>query len=143
MSDPRVAMAMWGAFAALSTTLFLLAAVLALRVRLLNRLTQERDVTAFWIPLIARCAESSQATLPPLKPRDADDFVLLWCRAMDPLDAESQARLREMATRLGADKHARRMLESRSMRRRLVATVALDRKSTRLNSSHVEISYAV
>lgn len=125
MSDLRVAAAMWGAFAALSTTLFLLAAVLALRVRLLNRLTQERDVTAFWIPLIARCAESTPATLPPLKPRDADDFVLLWCRAMDPLPVEPQERLRDMARRLGAEKHARRMLQSRSTRRRLVATVAL------------------
>src|SRR6185503_20121423 len=125
MPDPRVAMAMWGAFAALSTTLFLLAAVLALRVRLMNRLSQERDVTAFWIPLIARCAEASPTTLPPLKPRDADDFVLLWCRAMDPLQGEPRNRLREMAARLGADKHARRMLQSRSTRRRLVATVAL------------------
>ena len=120
MSDFRVVVAMWGAFAALSTTLFLLAAVLALRVRLLNRLTLESDVTAFWIPLIARCAETRPATLPPLKPRDADDFVLLWCRAMDPLAAEPQERLRDMALRLGADKHARRMLQSHSMRRRLV-----------------------
>jgi hypothetical protein len=125
MSDLRVAVAMWGAFAALSTTLFLLAAVLALRVRFLHRLAQERDVTRFWIPLIARCAEITPATLPALKPRDADDFVLLWCRAMDPLRGDAQVRLRDMACRLGADKHARRMLRSRSMRRRLVATAAL------------------
>lgn len=125
MPDLRVAIAMWGAYAALAATLVLLAAVLAMRVRFIHRLSRERDVAAFWIPLIARCAETSTATLPALKKRDADDFVLLWCRAMDPLQSEAQDRLRDMARRLGADRHARRMLDSRSMRRRLVATAAL------------------
>ncbi len=115
---------MWGAYAALAVTLVLLAAVLAMRVRLLHRLTRERDAATFWIPLIARSAEAGAATLPALG-NDADDFVLLWCRAMDPLSGEAQDRLRDMARRLGAERHARRMLQSRSMRRRLVATAAL------------------
>lgn len=125
MPELRVALAMWGAYAALAVTLVLLAAVLAMRVRFLSRLSHERDAASFWIPLIARCAEASVSALPPLKKHEADDFVLLWCRAMDPLESDAQERLREMARRLGADKHARRMLQSRSTRRRLVATAAL------------------
>jgi HEAT repeat protein len=124
-SDPHVGVALWSAFAALAATLVLLAAVLALRVRLLHRLARERDAAAYWIPLIARCTDSRPATLPPLRRRDADDFVLLWCRAMDSLRGQSLENLRDMAHRVGADKHARRMLQSRSHRRRLVATVAL------------------
>ena len=123
--EPRVAAALWSAFAALGATLVLLAAVLAMRIRLLRRLARERDTAAYWIPLIARCTDARPATLPPLKRRDADDFVLLWCRAMDSLRGESLENLRDMALRVGADKHARRMLQSRSLRRRLVATVAL------------------
>ena len=72
---------MWSAFAALAVTLVLLAAVLAMRVRLLRRLARERGAAARWIPWIARCAEEVAATLPRLSRRDADHFVLLWCRA--------------------------------------------------------------
>jgi HEAT repeat protein len=125
VSDPRVTAALWSAFVALTVTLVLLAGVLAMRVRLLHRLGREQDVAAYWIPLIARCADSMPATLPSLKRRDADDFVLLWCRTQESLHGPSRERLREMARRLGADNHARRMLQSRSQRRRLIATVAL------------------
>jgi hypothetical protein len=124
-SDPHVRTAMWSAIASLAVTLTLLAAVLAMRVRLLRRLARERDAAAFWIPLIARCAESCTTTLPRLRRRDADDFVLLWCRAQDSAHGQSHEQLREMARRLGADVHVRRMLRSKSLRRRLLATVAL------------------
>ena len=123
--DPHVRAALWSACAALAVTLVLLAAVLAMRVRLLRRLGREREVAARWIPLIARCTESGAVTLPPLSRRDADDFVLLWCRAQDSVRGQSQNHLREMARRMGADDHARRMFRSRSLRRRLVGTVAL------------------
>jgi HEAT repeat protein len=125
VSDPHVRAALWSAFAALAVTLVLLAAVLAMRVRLLARLARERDAAARWIPLIARCTETASATLPRLSRRDADHFVLLWCRAQDSLRGQSQDHLREMAHRLGADVHVRRMFRSNSLRRRLVATAAL------------------
>jgi len=118
-------MATWGAAVALAVTLLLLAIVLVMRIRLLRRLARERDIATFWIPLIARCTENGAATLPPLKRRDADHFVLLWCRAQDSVRGLSRERLREMAQRLGADEHARRMLRSRSQRRPLIGTVAL------------------
>ena len=125
VSDPHVRAALWSAGAALAVTLVLLAAILAIRVRYLWRLGCERDAAALWIPLIARCTDSVAANLPPLSRRDADHFVLLWCRAQDSLRGASQDHLREMARRLGADVHARRMFRSRSLRRRLVGTVAL------------------
>ena len=116
---------MWSAGAALAVTVVLLAAVLAMRARLLYRLARERDTAARWIPLIARCTESGAAALPALSRRDSDHFVLLWCRAQDSLRGQSRERLREMSRRLGADIHARRMYRSRSLRRRLVGIVAL------------------
>jgi len=88
-------------------------------------MARERDAAALWIPLIARYMEPRLDTLPPLQRRDADHFVLLWCRAQDSVRGQSQDHLREMARRLGADAHARRMFRSRSLRRRLVGTVAL------------------
>ena len=124
-ADPHVSAALWSAYAALAVTLLLLAAILAIRVRYLSRLGSERDAASLWIPLIARCTDASAANLPPLRRRDADHFVLLWCRAQDSLRGESPEHLREMARRLGADVHARRMFRSRSLRRRLVGTVAL------------------
>ena len=125
VSDPHVSVALWSAGAALAVTLFLLAAILAIRVRYLSRLGSERDAASLWIPLIARCTDSGTADLPALRRRDADHFVLLWCRAQDSLRGLSQAHLRDMARRLGADVHARSMFNSRSLRRRLVGTVAL------------------
>ena len=116
---------MWSAFAALAVTLVLLAAVLAMRMRHLSRLARERDAAARWIPLIAQCTETPSTKLPRLSRRDADHFVLLWCRAQDSLRGQSQDHLREMAHRLGVDVHVRRMFGSNSLRRRLVATVAL------------------
>jgi len=125
VSDPFVRAALWSAGAALAVTFALLAAILTVRVRLLRRMARERDAAALWIPLIARYMEPRLDTLPPLQRRDADHFVLLWCRAQDSVRGQSQDHLREMARRLGADAHARRMFRSRSLRRRLVGTVAL------------------
>ena len=124
-SEPQVAVALWLSAGALALSVILIAAVLALRVRFLNRVGRERDSAAFWIPLIARCAENPAGALPLLKRGAADDFLLLWCRAQDSLRGESRDNLREMANRLGVDDHARRMLRSRSLRKRLIATVAL------------------
>jgi hypothetical protein len=124
-SDPHVRAALWSALAALAATVALLAAILTIRIRGWQRLAGERHTASLWIPLIARCTDSGAAHLPPLRRRDADHFVLLWCRAQDSLRGPSQQHLREMARRLGADVHARRMFRSRSLRRRLVGTVAL------------------
>jgi hypothetical protein len=125
VSDPHAKVALWSAAAALAVTVALIVAILAMRVRYWRRLRVERDAASFWIPWIARCTDSVAADLPALDRRDADHFVLLWCRAQDSLRGESQELLREMARRLGADVHARWMFRTRSLRRRLVGTVAL------------------
>lgn len=125
VSDPHVRAALWSAVAALAAAIALIAAILAMRVRYWRRLAVERDAASLWIPWIARCTDSDAAHLPPLRRRDADHFVLLWCRAQDSLRGQSQENLRGMARHLGADVHARRMFRSGSLRRRLVGTVAL------------------
>jgi hypothetical protein len=130
-SDPHVPAALWCAFGALAAALTLLAATAVMRIRLLRRLARDRHAAARWNPLLARCAEAVPADLPRLSGRDADDFLLLWCRAQESLRGEAQERLREMARRLGVEAHARRLLHSRTLRRRLLGTVALGLLQTR------------
>lgn len=125
VSDPLLAAALWTACGALAATTALLCAIAVMRWRLLRRLDQERVAAAVWNPLLAECAESVPATLPPLRAREAELFVILWCRAQESLRGEAQVHLRDMAMRLGALAHVHRLLRSRKLRLELLALVAL------------------
>jgi HEAT repeat protein len=103
----------------------LLAALAIIRWRLLRRLARERVAAARWNPLLAQCAEGAPAELPPLRTREAEFFVLLWCRAQESVRGEAQEHLRGMALRLGAGRHMHRLLRSRKLRLELLALVAL------------------
>jgi HEAT repeat protein len=63
--------------------------------------------------------------LPRLRAREAEFFVILWCRAQESLRGEAQQHLRDMALRLGAGRHMHRLLRSRKLRLELLALVAL------------------
>jgi len=78
-----------------------------------------------WNPLLAQCADEVPASLPRLRWRDRVRFLLLWCNAQESLRGESQERLLQMARRLDAETHARRLLGSNTLSRRLLAVVAL------------------
>lgn len=125
VSDPLLAAALWTACGALAATALLLVAIAAIRWRLLRRLAAERIAAARWNPLLAQCAEGVPAVLPRLRAREAEFFVILWCRAQESLRGEAQEHLRHMAMRLGAAKHVHRLLRSRKLRLELLALVAL------------------
>ena len=124
-SDPLARAALWAAAAALIAAFGFFCGVVVFRLRLLRRLDLDRRTTALWNPLLAQCAEQVPESLPPLEARDARRFLLLWCRAQESLRGEAQERLREMARRLGAEAHARRLLGSRNLSWRLLAVVSL------------------
>jgi hypothetical protein len=125
VSDPLLTAALWAACGALAATGMLLAAMAIIRWRLLRRLARERLAAAQWNPLLAQCAEGVPAQLPPLRAREAEFFVLLWCRAQESVRGEAQEHLRGMALRLGAGPHMHRLLRSRKLRLELLALVAL------------------
>ena len=125
VSDPLLAAALWTGCGALVATSALLVAIAAMRVRLLRRLERERRVAALWNPLLAQWASGVREPLPPLRRRDAESFLLLWCRAQESLRGEAQAHLREMARRLGVEAWTARLLRSRRIDRRLLALVTL------------------
>jgi hypothetical protein len=124
-SDPLASIALWGSAAALIVTAVLLVAVVLTRIRLLRRLALDRRAAALWNPLLAQCAYDTPASLPKLRARDRVRFLLLWCHAQESLRGEVQEHLREMARRLDVETHARRLLGSNRLPRRLLAVVAL------------------
>ena len=103
----------------------LLCAVVLTRIRLLRRLALDRRAAALWNPVLAQCVDEVPVSLPRLRGRDRVRFLLLWCHAQESLRGEAQERLREMARRLDAETHARRLLGSNQLPRRLLAVVAL------------------
>jgi hypothetical protein len=124
-SDFMLAAALWTACGALVATFALLVAIGIMRVRLLRRLERERRIAALWNPLLAQCASGVPDPLPRLRRRDAEFFLLLWCRAQESLRGEAQAHLREMARRLGVEAWTGRLLRSRRVDRRLLGLVTL------------------
>lgn len=125
ISDPLLGAALWLSVGALALTAILLVVIVALRVKLLQRLACQREAAARWNPLLAQCTQDVPAILPPLPRREREFFLALWCKAQESLRGEAQEHLREMARRLGAVPLAMRMLNSLSARRRLLALVTL------------------
>lgn len=125
VSDPLVAAALWTAYAALAATATLLLVVGFIRIRLVRRLARERQGAEVWNPLLAQCIDRVPDALPRLRRRDADVFLVLWCRAQESLRGQAQQHLREMARRLGIRDIARSMLLSGKLRLELLALITL------------------
>jgi hypothetical protein len=102
----------------------LLGAVLT-RLVLRRRLALERRAAAFWNPVLAQCAAELPSSLPRIRRRDARRFLALWCHAQESLRGLAQERLRALARRLGAETHARRLLGSNMLQRRMLGVVSL------------------
>lgn len=125
VSDPLLAGALWLALAVLVATGALLAVTIVIRWRLLRRMARERRTADLWNPLLAQCAERVPGPLPVLPARDAESFLVLWCRAQESLRGEAQAELREMGRRLRLQELARQLLGSRKLRLKLLALITL------------------
>ncbi|HET7669811.1 MAG TPA: HEAT repeat domain-containing protein [Burkholderiales bacterium] len=124
-SDPLLAAALFTGLGALVASATLLAFIAITRARLLRRLAREEALAEQWHPLFAECAEQVPDPLPHLRERDAPVFLLLWCRAQESVRGDAQARLADLARRVGAEAYAHRMLRTRSLHQQLLALVTL------------------
>jgi len=111
--------------AAAGCSLVLLALVGVLRVRLLRREARTRAATERWNPLIAECTERVPEQLPPLSPREAKPFLMLWCRAAESLRGAAHDNLREMARAMGVPALAEEMSRSPNVPTQLLGVVAV------------------
>ena len=95
--------------------------------RFLNRLRTRRQdrIESVWLPILVAETSEVPADLPPLERRDLIPFLILWNQLQESFTGEVTSRLNEVARRVGADVQARRMLEQRSLRRRLLAVSTL------------------
>jgi HEAT repeat protein len=102
-----------------------------LRLRLLYRLSRERLLEARWLPLLAECTLQVPSPIPPLAKRDTEAFLVLWCRTQESVRGDAQARLRELGRRVGVEAQAERLFGARSLRRRILGTIALGHVGSR------------
>ena len=95
------------------------------RLRNSVRAKQQQRIEDLWLPILV--AESAEVpdVLPPLDAGDVIPFLTLWNQLQESFTGDITRRLNEVARRVGADAAARRMLEQRSLRRRLLAVSTL------------------
>ena len=124
-SDPFVAAALVTGLAALASSGAFLLAIIAMRVRLLRRLRRRQALETLWQPILAETTMQLPAAIPPVGKADAEEFLVLWCRAQESVRGEAQARLAELGRRVGIEPHAERLFRARSARRRVLGTIAL------------------
>lgn len=123
-SDPLLRAALWIGTGAFASSIALVFVVLALRLSLRRRQERGRRIAQRWQPLLAECALQVPETSVPLRRGEASIFLRLWCQAQESLRGQAQGNLVELATRIGAPAHVRRLLDGRSTRRHLLALVA-------------------
>jgi HEAT repeat protein len=124
-SDPLVLAALWSGVGALIATGVLVLAIIAARIALILRQRVERRAAARWNPLIAQCAEQTPQSIPALRRRDVETFLVLWCRAQESLRGAAQDNLRALAYRLELGSRVQQLQRSGTARLELLALVAL------------------
>jgi hypothetical protein len=107
-------------------TLLLAAQVLVMRSLLIVRLKRRDQFLKLWEPLLFSALEGEgPSRLPRVKPADLFTFLSLWNHLQDSLLDDGADRLNDVAERLGLRATARRMLQRRSHRHRLMAIATL------------------
>jgi hypothetical protein len=125
-SDPWLATAVVVAASAFIFALLLLAGMMALRIArvLRDRRTARREGP--WREALHRAIEEgSRAKMPAIAASDLPEFLALWNRLQESLRGDASRRLADLLSRHGFAERVLAMLGSGSLRRRLVATVAL------------------
>lgn len=95
------------------------------RLRNLRRTKQQDRIEDRWLPILVAESAEVPADLPPLDAADVIPFLILWNQLQESFTGDITRRLNEVARRVGAHVAARRMLEQRSLRRRLLAVSTL------------------
>lgn len=85
------------------------------------RTRQQQRLESLWLPILVAETAEVPDVLPPLHPGDAIQFLTLWNQLQESFTGDITRRLNEVARRAGADVQARRMLEQRNLRGRLLA----------------------
>ncbi|MFN7087510.1 MAG: HEAT repeat domain-containing protein [Burkholderiales bacterium] len=124
-SDPLLALAFWTGIGAIVIALLMLAAVFALRVRLVFRQRREQRFIACWRPLFIQCIDSVPEQLPPVATADRYIFLRLWNHYHESLRGQASHNLNLLAAATGMDAVARDMILERSVRLRLIAVTSL------------------
>jgi HEAT repeats len=123
--DPLLALVFWTGIGAIILSLFMLATVFALRIRLVLRQRREQRFMALWQPLFAQCVDSMPERLPPLAKADHYTFLMLLNHYYESLRGSATHNLNLFAIATGLDVVVRDMLMHRNMRARLIAVTTL------------------
>lgn len=124
-SDPLLALVFWTGIGVIILSLFMLAAVFALRIGLVLRQRREQRFMARWQPLFAQCMDSVPERLPPLAKADRYTFLKLLSHYHESLRGSATHNLNLLAIATGMDVVARDMLVDRNMRARMIAVATL------------------
>lgn len=127
-SQAVVWIAFWGGVSVIALTLVLLAAILLVRAIQMVKEARHQKVVEEWRPMLICSLDprgDAPERVPRLRKRDAIPVLLLWNYYQQSLRGESVAGLNDIARRGGFAEAARQLLDSRSVRRRLLAVETL------------------
>jgi HEAT repeat protein len=137
-SDPFVAAATLTGLAALASSFVLFGAIVFMRMRLLVRVSRQRKLELRWHPLLAQSVLQVPTNIPPIAGHDAENFMVLWCRAQESVRGDARERLARLGEQVGLEAHALRLFTARSPRRRLLATITLGHLRNRQRTRDME-----
>ncbi len=95
------------------------------RLRNRIRMLQQDRIERVWLPILVAETAEAQETLPAIPAGDMLPFLTLWNQLQESFTGDITGRLNEVARRVGADRYARRTLDRRSLRGRLLAVSTL------------------
>lgn len=125
-TDPFLAAALWIGLAASALIMVLILQIVGLRLRLRARQRRSAAVTARWRPVVNAVLAGERPTgLPSLTRGEEADFFKLWLHFQASLRGEARASLNWLATDLGCERLALRMLARGDRGERLLAILAL------------------
>ncbi|MBM3341898.1 MAG: hypothetical protein FJY56_07280 [Betaproteobacteria bacterium] len=125
IADPVLRFAALTAAGAVALVVVLIAAILLVRAARKLGEWRARRLARDWRPVLAQCAVAAPETFPTLRARERYTFLDLWNHHYELLRGEAQHHLRVLARGVGIAPFARRLLQSRSMRQRLIAMTTL------------------
>jgi hypothetical protein len=105
--------------------LVLVAQLFLARLRNSRRTRRQDRIERTWLPILVAETAEVPDELPRLDANDLIPFLTLWNQLQESFTGDITQRLNEVARRVGADAQARRMLERRSLRQRLLAVSTL------------------
>jgi len=126
-SDLVLTVAHWLSIAVVALVLFLMAYILFLRVLLLLKERRFHDLSMTWSPILLSGKGNEPDRLPHINYADRFSFLILWnkLRAEKDEDVNMRDWMNSVAVATGIDRVARRLLEKRSIRKKLLAVVTL------------------